>query len=81
MLQSYEATYENGQVLWVGDDLRSVVDHRPSMKSARLIVTVLEDIPPTVKRRVPSASIAGKGRTLGDIVSPIVDAEDWECLK
>ena len=73
MLQSYEATYENGQISWVGD--------RPSMKSVRLIVTVLEEIPPTVKRRVPSASIAGKGKTLGDIVSPIVDEEDWECLK
>ena len=73
MLQSYEATYENGQVLWVGD--------RPSMKSARLIVTVLEEIPQAVKRRVTSAAIAGKGKTLGDIVSPIVEEEDWECLK
>jgi uncharacterized protein with von Willebrand factor type A (vWA) domain len=73
MLQSYEATYENGEILWVSD--------RPSMKSARLIVTVLEEIPQTVKRRVASASIAGKGKTLGDIVSPIVDEEDWECLK
>ena len=78
MLQSYEATYENGQISWVGDDLRSVVDHRPSVQSAKLIVTVLEEIPPTVKRRVTSASIAGKGKTLGDIVSPIVDAEDWQ---
>ena len=78
MLQSYEATYENGQISWVDDDLRSVVDHRPSVQSAKLIVTVLEEIPPTVKRRVTSASIAGKGKTLGDIVSPIVDAEDWQ---
>ena len=31
--------------------------------------------------RVPPASIAGKGKTLGDIVSPIVSEEDWECLK
>jgi len=68
MLQSYEATYENGQITWVDD--------RPSMKSARLIVTVLEEILPTVKRRVASASIAGKGKTLGDIVSPIVDEGD-----
>lgn len=33
------------------------------------------------RRRFPPTSIAGKGRTLGDIVSPIVDEEDWECLK
>jgi hypothetical protein len=33
------------------------------------------------KRRTTSTLIAGKGRTLGDIVSPIVDEQDWECLK
>jgi hypothetical protein len=36
---------------------------------------------PTEKRRITSPSISGKGRTLGDIVSPIVDEQDWECLK
>ena len=56
MLQSYEATYENGQVLWVGD--------RPSVQSAKLIVTVLEEIPLTVKRRVTSASIAGDRKSV-----------------
>ena len=33
------------------------------------------------KRRTTSALIAGKGKTVGDIVSPIVDERDWECLK
>jgi hypothetical protein len=33
------------------------------------------------KRRTTSALIAGKGKTLGDIVSPIVDEQDWKCLK
>ena len=33
------------------------------------------------KRRTTSALIAGKGKTVGDIVSPIVDEQDWECLK
>ena len=32
-------------------------------------------------RRTPPASIAGKGRTLGDLVGPLVDETDWECLK
>ena len=40
------------------------------------------DIVTSVKRRrVAPPSIAGKGQTLGDIVSPIVDEQDWECLK
>ena len=73
MLQSYEATYENGQISWVSD--------RPSVQSAKLIVTVLEEIPPMVKRRVRPTHLAGQVKILGDIVSPIVDEEDWECLK
>ncbi len=73
MLKSYEAIYENGQVKWLGE--------QPTVQSARLIVTVLEETVPPVKRRSPPASIAGKGKTLGDIVSPIVDEGDWECLK
>jgi hypothetical protein len=73
MLKSYEAIYEDGQVKWLGE--------QPSVSSARLIVTVLEEITPPAKRRSPPASIAGKGKTLGDIVNPIVDEEDWECLK
>jgi hypothetical protein len=77
MLKSYEAIYENGQVKWL--------EEAPAVQSARVIVTVLQEtaIPviPVVKCRFPPASIAGKGKTLGDIVSPIVDEEDWECLK
>jgi hypothetical protein len=73
MLKSYEAIYENGQVKWLGE--------QPTVQSARLIVTVLEETNLPVKRRFPPDSIAGKGKTLGDIVSPIVDEEDWACLK
>jgi hypothetical protein len=74
MLKTYEATYENGQVKWV--------DEGPAVESARLIVTVLEETPVAeMKRRSAPPSIAGKGKTLGDLVSPIVDEEDWECLK
>lgn len=40
------------------------------------------DVVPSIKRRrIAPPSIAGKGQTLGDIVSPIVDEQDWECLK
>jgi hypothetical protein len=74
MLKSYEATMENGQIYWLAE--------RPDVSSARIIVTILVDnVEPNIKRRIAPASIAGKGRTLGDIVSPIVDEKDWECLK
>ncbi|PPJ62613.1 DUF2281 domain-containing protein [Cuspidothrix issatschenkoi] len=36
---------------------------------------------PTKKRRTPPDAIAGKGKTLGDIVSPIINEEEWEYLK
>lgn len=79
MLQSYEAIYEDGQVTWVAE--------KPLLSSARTIVTVLEEISgrdlvdKKGKRRRPPASIAGKGKTLGYIVSPIVSGGDWECLE
>jgi hypothetical protein len=74
MLKSYEATMENGQIHWLKE--------QPDVLSARIIVTVLADnVVSTVKRRTAPASIAGKGRTLGDIVSPIVDEQDWESLQ
>ncbi|AFZ31357.1 hypothetical protein Glo7428_2857 [Gloeocapsa sp. PCC 7428] len=73
MLKSYEATIENGQLKWLGDE--------PKLSSARVIVTILEDTTPRVKRRTPPASIAGKGETLGDLVSSVIEEQDWECLK
>lgn len=72
MLKSYEAIYENGQLQWLTE--------QPATTSARVIVTVLEETPQP-SRRAASAAIAGKAKTLGDIVSPIVDETDWECLK
>ncbi len=73
MLKSYEAIYENGQVKWLKDT--------PQVTSARVIITILEDSSSSNSRRQPSELVAGKGKTLGDIVSPIVDEDDWECLK
>jgi hypothetical protein len=32
------------------------------------------------RRRAPSLVIAGKGKTLGDLVAPSVDEGDWDCL-
>ncbi|MGL4881038.1 MAG: hypothetical protein ACRC8K_08225 [Waterburya sp.] len=73
MLKSYEAIIENGQLKWLTDD--------PKLSSARVIITILEDTTLPVKRRTPPTSIAGKGKTLGDLVSYIVEEQDWECLK
>lgn len=73
MLKSYEAKIENGQIKWLTD--------KPKPSSARVIVTVVEDTTLVSKRRVPPVSIAGKGKTLGDLVNPIVSEQDWECLK
>ncbi|MBW4622904.1 MAG: hypothetical protein KME17_26545 [Cyanosarcina radialis HA8281-LM2] len=73
MLKSYEALIENGQLKWLADE--------PKPSSARVIVTILEETAPPLKRRTPPASIAGKGKTLGDLVSSIVEEQDWECLK
>lgn len=66
MLKSYEAVIENGQIRWLAE--------QPEVTTARVIVTILEETPaPRVKRRSPPASMAGKVKILGDIVSPIVD--------
>ena len=73
MSNTYQAIYENGQIKWLTE--------APSVKSARIIVTVLEQTTVSSKNRTPSATIAGKGKTFGDIISPIVDDQDWECLK
>jgi hypothetical protein len=73
MLKSYEAIYENGQLKWLSD--------APPVTSARVIVTVLEETVTPVQHRIPAAAIAGRARILGDLISPVVDEQDWECLK
>jgi len=46
------------------------------------MISILEEIPAQPpKRRHPSPLIAGKGTILGDLVNPIVNEQDWECLK
>lgn len=72
MLKSYEVRIENGQIQWLAE--------QPQFTSAHVIVTVLEETPSPIKRRMPE-SMVGKARVLGDIVSPIVSEDEWECLK
>jgi hypothetical protein len=74
MLKSYEATCEDAQVKWLGE--------QPSVQSARVIVTVSEETTSSsFKRRTFPTNLAGKVQILGDIVSPIVDEEDWKYFK
>lgn len=55
----------------------SFVNHR-----IELIALTLDDQPLVMsKHRQPHPDIAGKGRTLGDLIEPAVDEADWECLK
>jgi hypothetical protein len=72
MLKSYEAIYDNGQVTWLSD--------QPNLTTARLIITVIEE-PLSRPRRSAPATIAGKAKTLGDLINPIVAEDDWECLR
>ena len=74
MLKSYEAINENGKIKWLSG--------HPEIETAKIIITVLEERETTApKRRSFPVSQAGKVEILGDIISPIVDEEDWECLK
>jgi hypothetical protein len=55
---------------------QSFVNHRVEL----IALTVDEPsppLPPHSVRRRPHPDLVGKGRTLGDIVSPIVDPEDF----
>lgn len=76
MLKNYKVAIEGDRITWLGA--------KPNLQTTRAIIVITEEnkLPVTsTKRRSPSKEIAGKCRTLGDIVSPIVDEEDWECLK
>jgi hypothetical protein len=56
----------------------SFVNHRVEF----IALTVNDEMSsPATPRRRPHPDIAGKGMTLGDIVSPVVEEGDWECLK
>jgi hypothetical protein len=64
---------DHGKLEWLGET--------PDVIKARIIVTVMEDQSTIHPRRKAPASIAGKGKTLGDLVESIAPDEDWECLK
>jgi hypothetical protein len=63
------------------DFIRSLSSSYSATNQPEAIATGNNASNPSRKRRTTSTLIAGKGKTLGDIVSPIVDEQDWECLK
>jgi hypothetical protein len=73
MLKSYEAIYDHGQIEWLHD--------APRPERSRVIITLVEQIQtPAPTRRTPAKLIAGKGKTLANLIEPVVAEADWECL-
>jgi hypothetical protein len=62
------------------DDPRVVIELPASFVNHRVevIAITVDDEPSAPKaRRRPHPDLVGKGRTLGDIVGPVVDPADW----
>lgn len=68
MSKTYEAIYQDGQIHWLSEE----------PPEGRLLVTAMAEQPQLRTFPIPEA---GKIEILGDIVSPIVDESEWECLK
>jgi hypothetical protein len=72
----FEAKIDNGTIR-LPDECRQW-----EKKSVRVIVLEKESTTMTRKtRRSPHPAIAGKGKVTGDLIAPVVDESDWECLK
>ncbi|MEM8504843.1 MAG: hypothetical protein AAF716_17015 [Cyanobacteria bacterium P01_D01_bin.1] len=67
MLKSYEAIYENGKVKWLNE--------QPTLSSARIIVTVLDDLLPDSWSPSPSAQSV---RQFGQFRGQIQIADDFD---
>ena len=63
------------------DFIRSLGNSYTATNQAEIRSVGSNERDPSRKRRTTSTLIAGEGKTVGDIVSPIVDERDWECLK
>ena len=53
----------------------------PNSRVEAIFLVLDEPVSPLPAKRYPAPGIAGKGKTLGDLIAPIVPEEDWECLK
>jgi hypothetical protein len=53
----------------------------PANAQLEAIFLVLNQSPPKLQKRKPSVLIAGKGNIIGDIMSPVATAEEWDALR
>ena len=60
---------------------QQTVSQETQLEAQKKGLTHDQNIPIKKPKRTTPVHLIGKGETLGDIVSPIVDEEDWECLK
>ncbi len=59
------------RIKWLGE--------KPNLDTTRAIIVIAEETTPTAKpKRTTPTHLIGKAKILGDIVSPIVDEDDWE---
>ncbi len=76
MLKSYEITLDGDKVKWLGE--------KPTKKITQAILVIEEEenfTPIKTEKRSTPAHLKGKIKILGDVVNPMVDEEDWQCLK
>jgi hypothetical protein len=65
-------TDENGNLI--------AVPKLPAKARFEAIFLVLDETPQRQRRKAPP-EIAGKGRIIGDILSPVVAPDDWDALR
>jgi hypothetical protein len=70
MLKSYEAIYEQGQFKWIHET--------PVIKNARVIITILEEIPTERKKRQPPPELKGSVIWKSDPFAPEMSDDEWE---
>jgi hypothetical protein len=78
MLKAVEAIVEPDGTIRVLEPLRVEVATKAIVT---LLVPTSPEHPGVSQRLFPIPELAGKVKITGDIVSPVVDEEDWECLK
>jgi hypothetical protein len=70
MLKSYEAIYEQGQFKWIHET--------PAIQNARVIITILEEIPTEREKRQPPPELKGSVIWKSDPFAPEMSDDEWE---